>query len=357
MLTSGRLKWQSAVMAAMVAASIKFPSLFNMWTSTLICHTWSHVVNTVSMGFTSVCVFVCVFYLFSRHHTQRLRIDALGVPQASFQLSVQLDWQLWLSAEGQDLRSFKSLHTKHLNEPHTLVHPLKAQFIVKTESRYVEHQVGIIRDSIQSCSRNNKLVIWDTCEVVQQKIVPKSKLLTTRICEYQRGSKKQSNLRWKYTNKHQLFEVNCPFNTVFVCPHLPCSNAGEARGDSSVLKNMIPSLGRFSLGATSSEDTWAITLWGGGGGAAAWCDQPVTLELTKDSWHYWNFPQQTLQNLLAACTWFVPDPQSSIHNLSQMWSLASCSRKSVFRPAAAGEKSVSKSLLTRHRVAFQFTLS
>lgn len=45
-----------------------------------------------------------------------------------------------------------------------------------------------------------------------------------------------------------------------VCSHLPCSNAGEARGDSSMLKNMIPSFGRFSLGATSSHDTWAMTL-------------------------------------------------------------------------------------------------
>lgn len=42
--------------------------------------------------------------------------------------------------------------------------------------------------------------------------------------------------------------------------YLPCSNAGEARGDSSMLKNMIPSLGRLSFGATSSHDTWAITL-------------------------------------------------------------------------------------------------
>lgn len=43
-------------------------------------------------------------------------------------------------------------------------------------------------------------------------------------------------------------------------PHLPCSNVGEAMGDSSMLKNMIPSFGRLSLGATSSHETWAMTL-------------------------------------------------------------------------------------------------
>lgn len=47
-----------------------------------------------------------------------------------------------------------------------------------------------------------------------------------------------------------------------VRPHLPCSNPGEAIGDSSMLKNMIPSFGRFSLGATSSHDTCAMTLRG-----------------------------------------------------------------------------------------------
>lgn len=33
---------------------------------------------------------MCVFDLFSRHHTQRLGVDALGVPQASLQLSVEV---------------------------------------------------------------------------------------------------------------------------------------------------------------------------------------------------------------------------------------------------------------------------
>lgn len=42
--------------------------------------------------------------------------------------------------------------------------------------------------------------------------------------------------------------------------HLPASKAGEASGDSSMLKNKMPSLGRLSLGATSSHDTWAMTL-------------------------------------------------------------------------------------------------
>lgn len=37
--TSGRLKCESADMAAMLAASIKFPSWFNTWTSTRICQT------------------------------------------------------------------------------------------------------------------------------------------------------------------------------------------------------------------------------------------------------------------------------------------------------------------------------
>lgn len=42
--------------------------------------------------------------------------------------------------------------------------------------------------------------------------------------------------------------------------YLPCSNDGDAMGDSSMLKNMIPSFGRLSFGATSSHDTWAMTL-------------------------------------------------------------------------------------------------
>lgn len=53
---------------------------------------------------------------------------------------------------------------------------------------------------------------------------------------------------YKSTDKHRVLS------------HLPCSNVGEAMGDSSMLKNMIPSLGRLSLGATSSHDTWAMTL-------------------------------------------------------------------------------------------------
>lgn len=34
---------------------------------------------------------VCVFHLFPRHHTQRLGVNALGVPQASLQLPVEVD--------------------------------------------------------------------------------------------------------------------------------------------------------------------------------------------------------------------------------------------------------------------------
>ena len=44
--------------------------------------------NTLFFLFSCVCVCVCVFYLLSRHHTQGLGINALGVPQASLQLSV-----------------------------------------------------------------------------------------------------------------------------------------------------------------------------------------------------------------------------------------------------------------------------
>ncbi|TNN38077.1 hypothetical protein EYF80_051754 [Liparis tanakae] len=61
MPTSGLRKWHSAVMAATLAASIRFPSWFN------------------------------------RHHAQGLGVDALGVPQASLQLPVQLHRQLRLS--------------------------------------------------------------------------------------------------------------------------------------------------------------------------------------------------------------------------------------------------------------------
>lgn len=50
-------------------------------------------ITTISLNiwFFSVFCFlfcVCVFYLFPRHHTQGLGINALGVPQASLQLPV-----------------------------------------------------------------------------------------------------------------------------------------------------------------------------------------------------------------------------------------------------------------------------
>lgn len=69
MPTSGRLKWHRAVMAAMLAASIRFPSWFSMWTSTLICHTFAHTqTHTLTIKtmfynlfllllFVSLCVF------------------------------------------------------------------------------------------------------------------------------------------------------------------------------------------------------------------------------------------------------------------------------------------------------------
>lgn len=72
-----------------------------------------------------------------------------------------------------------------------------------------------------------------------------------------KGREKTVHLLHKYSTFffHRIF-----FTVSEGFPHLPASNAGEAMGDSSMLKNRIPSFGRFSLGVTSSQDTWAMTL-------------------------------------------------------------------------------------------------
>lgn len=145
----------------------------------------------------------------------------------------------------------------------------------------------------------------------------------------------------------------CSFNTInhntntthFISPHLPCSNVGDAMGDNSMLKNMIPSFGRLSLGATSSQDTWAITLH------RAVCLQPAVTKCTihwRQTYIYlWNGNARlTAQKLLCEekdecqCkdfTWFSPDPQSSIHSQHQTWSLSSYSHMSAVHPGAAGK--------------------
>lgn len=66
--------------------------------------------------------------------------------------------------------------------------------------------------------------------------------------------------------------------------NLPCSKAGEARGDSSMLKNMIPSFGRLSFGATSSQDTWAMTLKTQSSDDWATSNAPRPVFPTKRTW-------------------------------------------------------------------------
>lgn len=61
------------------------------------------------------CVSRRVRHLFSRHHTQGLCINALGVPQASLQLSVQLHRQLRLSAGRTKSHKWFSAPTVRLN--------------------------------------------------------------------------------------------------------------------------------------------------------------------------------------------------------------------------------------------------
>lgn len=75
MPTSGRLKWHRAVMAAMLAASIRFPSWFSIWTSTLICHTLKHthtrhITSLPSIMFSLISSHLCVF-TFSPDTTHR----------------------------------------------------------------------------------------------------------------------------------------------------------------------------------------------------------------------------------------------------------------------------------------------
>ncbi len=47
-----------------------------------------------------------------------------------------------------------------------------------------------------------------------------------------------------------------------LCMNLFGSKAGDAMGDNSKLKNMMPSVGRESFGGTNSQDTWHNTLKG-----------------------------------------------------------------------------------------------
>lgn len=138
--------------------------------------------------------------------------------------------------------------------------------------------------------------------------------------------------------------------------YLPCSNAGEAMGDSSMLKNMMPSFGLLSLGATSSHDTWAMTLQSAAHSIITKTQLHVYNQYNMDganldSEHisalFESFPPfaVTVQKMLLTSklnlwgkflTWFSQDLQNSIHSQSQMWSLCFCSRRSVVHPGAAG---------------------
>lgn len=54
----------------------------------------------------------------------------------------------------------------------------------------------------------------------------------------------------------RLTQLKIAFN----CINLPASNAGDAMGDSSTLRNSCPSVGRLGLGSTTSHDTCPNTL-------------------------------------------------------------------------------------------------
>lgn len=72
MPTSGRRKWHNAVMAAMLAASIRFPSWFNMWISTLICHTWAgRQMFSTNAAYEDDSLGACVCFTFSPDTTHR----------------------------------------------------------------------------------------------------------------------------------------------------------------------------------------------------------------------------------------------------------------------------------------------
>lgn len=100
MPTSGRLKWHRAVMAAMLAASIRFPSWFSIWTSTLICHTLKHI--HMSHHYLLQCfpslLFACVLPSLQRPHTgtpYRCTWSSLSISPAvcSASLTAQTVWR------------------------------------------------------------------------------------------------------------------------------------------------------------------------------------------------------------------------------------------------------------------------
>lgn len=100
MPTSGRLKWHRAVMAAMLAASIRFPSWFSIWTSTLICHTLkhTHVTSLPSIMFSFISFHLCVLPSLQTPHTgtpYRCTWSSLSISPAvcSASLTAQTVWR------------------------------------------------------------------------------------------------------------------------------------------------------------------------------------------------------------------------------------------------------------------------